>query len=326
MSRANSALSDQARELRRIVEQQQKSRGKWKGQGENSGKMKTLTVLSGKGGVGKSNFSVSLACAMADQDKKVVLLDADLGLANLDMLWGVTAKYKLSHLIEGSKGLDEVLFPLEDNIWMLPGGTGFRELADMEEARLAEFIDNLGLLEDRADVLIVDTGAGIHKNVLAFAAAADTLLLMTTPEPTAIRDAYGVLKALKNSADNSEANGKNGESSNEDRDIAFIVNMARSEREGFEVANRLKMAASQFLGLSINYLGCILKDTFVEQAVRIRKPFYRLFPDSPAAVCVKSVVEALSSGNTPGGVADVKQPKGLKAFFYRLARGYFSGR
>ena len=315
MSRANSALSDQARELRRIVEQQKRKE-------KNTGSLKTFTVLSGKGGVGKSNFSVSLACAMADQDKKIVLLDADLGLANLDMLWGVTAKYKLSHLIDGSKGLNEVLLPLEDNVWMLPGGTGLKELADMEEGRLAELIDNIGVLENKADVLIVDTGAGIHKNVLAFAAAADTLLLMTTPEPTAIRDAYGVLKALKNSAGNNEESG----GKTEGRDIAFIVNMARSEREGLEVANRLKMAASQFLGLSLNYLGCILKDSFVEQAVRIRKPFYRLLPESPAAMCVKSIAGALSSGNMPGRIADVKQPKGLKAFFYRLASGYFTGR
>jgi len=333
VSRANVALSDQAGELRRIVEQHKRK-------GKNTGNLKTFTVLSGKGGVGKSNFSVSLACAMADQGRKIVLLDADLGLANLDMLWGVTAKYKLSHLINGSKGLNEVLLPLEDNVWMLPGGTGLRELADMEEGRLVELIDNLGVLEDRADVLIVDTGAGIHKNVLTFAAAADTVILMTTPEPTAIRDAYGVLKALKNLSGNSqeiseESNYKNSAESGlkscefksiEKRDIVCVVNMANSEREGLEVANRIKMAASQFLGITVNYIGCVLKDPFVEQAVRIRKPFCRLFPDSPAAACVKLMAETLLPGDLPGKIADIKQPKGLKAFFYRLARGYFSGR
>jgi len=308
VSRSSATLSDQAKELRRIVEQhKQKSK--------NLGNLKTLTILSGKGGVGKSNFSVSLACAMADQEKKIVLLDADLGLANLDMLWGVTAKYNLSHLIGGSKGLDEILVPLENNIWMLPGGSGIKELADLEEGRLVELIDNIGFLENRADILLVDTGAGIHKSVLAFAAAADTVVLITTPEPTAIRDAYGILKALKNSAETMEK-----------KDVVFVVNMAKSEREGFEVANRLRMAASQFLELSVNYIGCILKDSFVEQAVRIRKPFYRLFPNSPAAMCVKSIVETLSSGAPPGGLVGAKQPRGLKAFFYRLARGYFSGR
>jgi flagellar biosynthesis protein FlhG len=306
VNHSSATLSDQAKELRRIVESTRQK-------GKPHGKLKTFTVLSGKGGVGKSNLSINLAYALAEQEKKVVLLDADLGLANLDMLCGITAQYNLSHMIDGRKGLEEVLVSLEKDIWMLPGGSGIKELADLEESRLMELIDSIGLLEDRADVLLVDTGAGIHQGVLAFAAAADTVVLVTTPEPTAIRDAYGILKALKNSADGKK------------KDIVFVVNMANSEREGFEVANRLKMAASQFLELSVKYIGCILKDSFVEQAVRIRKPFYRLFPDSPAARCVRSIVGALS--NAPaGGVVGVSQPKGLKEFFYSLARGYFAGR
>jgi len=308
VSYANATLSDQARELRRIVDRH-------KQKGRNYSKLKTLTILSGKGGVGKSNISINLACAMAEQEKKVVLLDADLGLANLDMLCGITAKYNLSHLIDGRKGLDEVLVPLEDSVWMLPGGSGIRELAELDERRLVELIDNVGLLEDRADILIVDTGAGIHKSVLAFASAADTVILVTTPEPTAIRDAYGILKALKNSAE-----------SRENKDIVFVVNMANSEREGLDVANRIKTAASQFLEISVSYIGCILRDTCVEQAVRVRKPFYRLFPDSPAAGCIKSIVEALSYSAPREGNVNATQPRGLKAFFYRLARGYFTER
>jgi len=303
---SNAALSDQAKELRLIVEQnRQKDKA--------LGNLKTLTVLSGKGGVGKSNISVNLACALAEQEKRIVLLDADLGLANLDMLCGITAKYNLSHIIDGSKMLNEVLVMLEKNIWMLPGGSGIKDLADLDERRLEELINNIGLLEERADVLLVDTGAGIHKSVLAFAAAADTVVLVTTPEPTAIRDAYGILKALKNSAANDEI-----------KDIVFVVNMAKSEQEGFEVANRLKMAASQFLDLSVRYIGCIFKDSFVEQAVRIRKPFYRLFPDSPAARCIRSIVETLSNASAEE-IVNVSRPSGLKAFFYRLARGYFTG-
>ena len=312
MSYGNAVLTDQAKELRNIVERNKKDKNKNKN--KKLGHLKTLTILSGKGGVGKSNLSVNLACALAEQKKKVVLLDADLGLANLDMLFGITAKYNLSHLIDGSKGLDEVLVPLENNIWMLPGGSGIKELADLDEERLVELIDNIGFLEDRADVLLVDAGGGIHKSVLTFAAAADTVVLVTTPEPTAIRDAYGLLKALKNSSEGKEK-----------KDIVFVVNMANSEREGFEVANRLKMAASQFLEISVSYIGYILKDSFVEQAVRVRKPFYRLFPDSPAARCIKSIVETLSVAPS-GGVIGVSQPRGLKAFFYRLARGYFTGR
>lgn len=305
----NSAMpSDQAKELRRIVERH-------KQKNKNLGNLKTFTILSGKGGVGKSNLTLSLACALAEEKKKIVLMDADLGLANLDMLCGITSRYNLSHLIDGSRGLDEVLAPMEENIWVLPGGSGVKELADLDERRLVELIDNIALLENRADVLLVDTGGGIHKSVLAFAAAADTVILVTTPEPTAIRDAYGILKALKNSAER-----------NEKRDIVFIVNMANSEKEGFEVANRLRMAANQFLGLSISYIGCVLRDHFVEQAVRMRKPFYRLFPNSPSAKCIRSITEMLASDVPRNGIIGVNQPRGLKAFFYSLARGYFNGR
>jgi flagellar biosynthesis protein FlhG len=298
-------ISDQAKELRRIVERHKR---------ENRGpiNLRTVTIISGKGGVGKSNLSLNLACALAEGGKRAVLLDADLGLANLDMLCGVTAKYNLTHLIDGSRTLDDVLIELKRDVWILPGGSGLKELADLEQTRLMELIDTLGFLEDRADVLLVDTGAGIHKGVLTFAEAADTVLLITTPEPTAIRDAYGVLKALKAPEGDDAAK----------KSIFFVVNMAGSEGEGLEVANRLRMAASQFLGISIEYAGCVLKDHFVEQAVRFRKPFYQLYPDSPAAAGVRKLVETLF-GLSARRHTDMNPPKGLRAFFSRLTRGYF---
>ena len=246
MNRDGVTVSDQARELRRIVElHRQETR--------NSGNLRTIAVLSGKGGVGKSNFSVNLACALAEQGRRVILLDADLGLANVDMLCGITAKYNLANLIDGSRGLDDILVQFSHNVWVLPGGSGIRELADLDESHLEALIEELGKLEDRADILLIDTGAGIHRGVLTFAMAADTAILITTPEPTSIRDAYGVLKALTTAP----AGGglKN--------DIAFVVNMANSETEGQEVANRIRMAANQFLGISVNYMGCILKDDLV---------------------------------------------------------------
>jgi flagellar biosynthesis protein FlhG len=304
VNKSAATLSDQAKELRRIVEQ-------YKQTSRKTGNLRTITILSGKGGVGKSNLSVNLACALAEIGKKIILLDADLGLANIDMLCGVTAKYNLAHLIDGSKDLDEVLVELEHNVWILPGGSGIKELADLDETRLLALIESLSVLEDRADILLIDTGAGIHKGVLTFATAADTALLITTPEPTSIRDAYGVLKILKSST---ESGGK--------RDIAFVVNMVNSENEGLEVANRLRMAANQFLSLSVNYMGCILKDRFVEQAVRIRKPFYQLYPDSPAAECIRKLVHALF-GMTAERSVNSNPPRGLKAFFFRLRRGRF---
>ncbi|MDR3264905.1 MAG: MinD/ParA family protein [Synergistaceae bacterium] len=308
MSRTDMAFSDQARELRRIVElQRQENR-------PGGGNMRTFAVLSGKGGVGKSNLSLNLACALAEQEQRVVILDADLGLANIDMLCGITARYNLAHLIDGSRGMDDVLVEFAPNIQILPGGSGIRELADLDEAHLAELIETLAVLEDRADILIVDTGAGIHRGVLAFASAADTTILITTPEPTSIRDAYGVLKALRSSP---AVGGKT--------DIAFVVNMTNSEAEGLEVANRIRMAANRFLGLSIHYMGCILNDDMVGKAVRIRKPFYQLYPASRASECIRKLGYALT-GASDKGIMNTSPARGLKAFFFRLTRGRFMER
>lgn len=308
MSRDGTTISDQARELRRIVElHRQESR--------SPGNLRTIAVLSGKGGVGKSNLSLNLACALAEHGRRVILLDADLGLANIDMLCGITSKYNLANLIDGSRGLDEVLVQYSHNIWILPGGSGIRELADLDEAHLDELINGLGNLEDRADILLIDTGAGIHRSVLSFAIAADTAILITTPEPTSIRDAYGVLKALT-------AASVSGESKS---DIAFVVNMVNSEAEGQEVVNRIRMAAHQFLGLSVNYMGCILKDDLVGKAVRIRKPFYHLYPASIAAGCIRKLIPGLL-GTAERSTVVANPPRGLKAFFLRLTRGHFRER
>ena len=141
--------------------------------------LRTIAVLSGKGGVGKSNLALALSCALADGGKRVVLLDADLGMANIDLLCGISSRFNLTHVIEGSRHLGEVLVSLKENVEVLPGGAGLKELADLDDTDLAGVIDSLGTLEDRADIVVLDTGAGIHKGVLAFALAADTTILLT---------------------------------------------------------------------------------------------------------------------------------------------------
>ena len=298
--------SDQAWELRRIVEAQRKEE-------RGFGNMRTIAILSGKGGVGKSNLALALSCAMADKGKRVVLLDADLGLANIDILSGITSKYNLSHIINGSRSLKEVLVQLEDNVWILPGGSGLKALADLDDLSLTEFITSLEALEEMADVLIIDTGAGIHRAVLSFASAVDTALLVTTPEPTSVRDAYGVVKAIKTSAIAVRP------------ELSFVVNMAASESEAREVSGRLRQAVNRFLEIRLSYSGYVLNDEYVVKAVRHRSTFFRLYPLSGAAECVRRLADVLL-----GGAADFSEfaspSKGLKAFFLRLARGYFSER
>lgn len=300
----NFAPSDQAGDLRRLVKAQRQEVRQRDGSGP-----RTLAVLSGKGGVGKSNLALALSCALADGGKRVVLLDADLGMANIDLLCGISSRFNLSHVVDGSRRLEEVLVPLEEKVEVLPGGSGLKDLADLDDAELSGVIDSLGLLEDRADVVVLDTGAGIHKGVLAFALAADTTILVTTPEPTSVRDAYGVIKSLAGP-------------SPEEKELLLVVNMASSEREAREVADRILTAANQFLGRSPVYLGHVLRDETVGRAVRLRKTFYRLFPAAPAGLCVRSLADGLFR-RWGDRTALPNPPKGLKAFFLRLSRGFF---
>ena len=302
-----SALPDQAGELRRIVEEKRLvlRRKNQKGQ------LRTIAVLSGKGGVGKSNVSAALAYALADRGKRIILLDADLGMANLDILCGVSAKYNLSHLVKGSRTLNEILIPLEDRVALLPGGVGLREMADLDEGALERVFDVLAELEDRADFLILDAGAGIHKGVLSFARAADVALLVTTPEPTSVRDAYGVIKSL-------ETGGRG-----RGRDLMLVVNMAVNRREAQDVAERIRLASMQFLGNAPTYLGHILRDDNVSRAVRGCKVFYRVTPSSSASSCVNKLTDELLRLWEGQPAPQEDRGGGLRSFLQRLTRGFF---
>ena len=296
----NTALMDQAVELRRLVEEKRQAL-------RQKARLRTIAVLSGKGGVGKSNMSVALSCALADCGKRIILLDADLGLANLDILCGVNAKYNLSHLVNGSRNLEEILVPIEDKVSLLPGGVGLREMADLDDDSMERVFESLGDLEDQADLLILDTGAGIHKGVLSFAQAADMTLLITTPEPTSVRDAYGVIKSM----------GRGEQGGNP----MLVVNMAGSREEALEVAERIRMASMQFLGSAPTYLGYVLRDDHVERAVRGRRVFYRFTPSSPASRCVKKLADELL--RLWEGRTLPRESRGLKSFFLRLTQGFF---
>ena len=289
---------DQAKDLRRIVAMQRRPAGRLTG-------LRSLAVLSGKGGVGKSNISVNLSLAMAGRGKRVVLLDADLGMANVDLLCGLSPRFNLAHVIRGQKQVRDILLPLGENLSVLPGGPGVRELADLDEEALLNLIDSMSILEGLADVLVIDTGAGIHRNTISFGAASDTVLLVTTPEPTSIRDAYGVLKALV-----SATAGKT--------EVTVVVNMAASPEEGRDVADRIRSAASQFLGLSPAFGGTVLRDETVALSVKRRTPFLSAYPDSDASRCIRSVAGRIL------GLGDEQEPppgRGVKSFFFRLARG-----
>lgn len=265
---------DQAAVLRELVN------GKKEKTGIGTAGMKSIAVLSGKGGVGKSNMAVNIALALSDLGARVAVLDADLGLANIDILFGVVPKHNLGHFLRGEKDLSDIIFEVSERVSIIPGGAGIQELADLDDQRRSWIISKLSFLEDDFDFLLLDTSAGIHKNVISFATSADFSILLTTPEPTAIRDAYSVLKSLCQST---------GGSIN----IGLVVNMTSDEKEGMLVADRITSAADQFLGYKVPYVGCVLWDSALREAVKKRKPLLLGAGDSPAVPCFRSLAKKI---------------------------------
>lgn len=292
-------------------------------------RLHTLSILSGKGGVGKSNISAALSFALADFGKRVVLLDADLGMANLDILCGVkNARYNITHLIEGSRNLNEILVHFRTSqravsqnggVALLPGGVGLKEIADLDEFAMERLFDSLSGLEELADYLIMDAGAGIHKGVLSFAYASEMTLLITTPEPTSIRDAYGVIKSLGASAWQTIEGTKTG--------LMLVVNMAGSSQEAADVAERIRLASMQFLGNAPIYLGYVLKDDVIERSVKNCKIFYRTDPESNASICVRNLAGELLRIYEGASIKREAMPGktgGIRNFFRRLKKTFLT--
>ena len=320
MMQSNSNRLDQAGELRKMVEEDRTK--------QQPPRLHTLSVLSGKGGVGKSNISAALSFALADYGKRVVLIDADLGMANLDILCGVkNAKWNISHLLDGSRSLSEVLVHFRvsgraekenGGVALLPGGVGLKEIADMEEVELGRLFAALSGLDETADYVIMDAGAGIHKGALSFAYASESTILVTTPEPTSIRDAYGVIKSLGAAAWEGGLGGAG---------LMLVVNMVNSSREAMDVAERIRLASMQFLGNAPVYLGYVLKDESIVRAVKNCRIFYRTDPNSNAGICVRNLAGELLRLCEGADVKQEEIPKtlgGMRAFLKRLTKSLFA--
>lgn len=270
------ALIDQATQLRSLVQERRRA--------------SVIAITSGKGGVGKSNIAVNLAIALASAGKGVVLLDADLGLANADVLCNIDLPCNLSHVIARKKELKEVMVRAPGGFALIGGASGLARMADLTDDDRQRLIDSLGELEDNADVILIDTGAGISPNVLAFTRAADQVLVVTTPEPTAITDAYALIKVVSREAT--------------DRQLSLLVNQVRSEAESKVVHERIAKVARQFLNVSVLDAGFVLADEQVSTAVRRRMPFILANPRCPASICVGRLAMRLEQGvasTSPGG-------------------------
>ena len=238
----------------------------------------TIAITSGKGGVGKTNLAVNLAAVLAAMRRRVVLLDADLGLANADILCNVQARFNLAHVVAGQRALAEVLTPVPAGFTLIPGASGLAKMADLTETQRQRIVRELDFLDESADVLVIDTGAGIGRNVLSFASTADHVVVVTTPEPTAITDAYAVMKVLVRCGTVEGGGSK----------ISIMVNMVRHRDEALQVYERIASVARQFLKTDVAFSGYVVNDDAVKQAVRKRVPFVQQYPNSAAAQCVQA--------------------------------------
>jgi flagellar biosynthesis protein FlhG len=306
-------MEDQAEKLREIMRQKKSSQGRSGGlaslageklqrgeNGENAalpkGERKTriITVTSGKGGVGKTNLSVNMALAFARVGKKVVVMDGDLGLANVNVMLNIIPKYNLYHVIKKQKTIREILVETEYGISIIAGASGFSQIVNMSEEERQNFISDLETLSF-ADIIIIDTSAGVSGNVLDFVAAADDAIIITTPEPTAIADAYSLIKIIAMEYETLNIG------------LKLVVNRARGVAEAKNVADRMTSIAGQYLYLKVDYLGFIYDDQNVLNAVRQQKPFMVTDPKCKASICIQHLVERMDKVRIiePGGIGTV---------------------
>ena len=245
---------------------------------------RVVAVTSGKGGVGKTNIAVNLAIGLARQRKRVVLVDLDLGLANVDILLNVTPRYNLSQVLTGRRTIEEVTIPAMGGIRLVPGASGVERLANLSDVERDTLLASFATLHRDADYIIFDTGAGISRNTTAFLAAADDIIVVTVPEPTAVVDAYAVIKMLSQEPDHG--------------DLFVLLNQTSGREEAERFATGISVTANKLLNVYVEKLGYVVSDPRVGQAVRHRRPFLLTSPGSPASVCVQTIAErmALSTG------------------------------
>lgn len=286
---------DQAEHLRKIMQQE-----------EPKSNVRVITVTSGKGGVGKSSISINLAIQMSRMGKKVVVFDADFGLANIEVMLGIRPQYNMADLMFHGMDLKGIVTEGPENVSFISGGSGVQELAKMSREQVMYLIRKLGELDQNADVVIVDTGAGISDSVLEFVVASEEVLLIATPEPTSITDAYALLKAL---------NRKAGFEKTETR-IRMVANRVRNEAEGQNLYEKMNIVANKFLNIPLDYMGIVPLDEQMSKAVMRQVPISVGHPNAPSAKAFQSITKRLLE------VDDLQETEhgGLSRLFSNLIR------
>jgi flagellar biosynthesis protein FlhG len=286
-------MKDQAEGLRNLV-QIQNDRG--------TKATRIITVTSGKGGVGKSNFTLNFALTLQSQGYKVLVFDADIGLANIDVLMGISSKYNLYHLLKKEKTIWEIIQKGYNDLDFIAGGSGFNDLLRLTDEELNYFAEQVMQLNGYVDFIIFDTGAGLSKETLKFILAAEEAFVVTTPEPTSITDAYAIIKMVN--------------SMGHDVSFKLVINRVTDAKEGKHTADKISLVAKQFLDIQIPTLGFVDDDAAVSKAVKKQIPFTVAFPNSAASRSLQLLV-----ANYLNGYRVIDTPtSGVKGFLNKMIK------
>ncbi|MEZ0537785.1 MinD/ParA family protein [Caldicellulosiruptoraceae bacterium PP1] len=256
-------------------------------------KAKVISVTSGKGGVGKSNISVNLALALIELNKKVLIIDADLGLSNIEVLIGNSPKWNLREVIYGEKDISEIIEEGPNGLKFISGGSGLIDLAQIDQEKIQELIKCFEMIDNSFDFIIIDTGAGISNNVLSFVLAADQVIVVTLPEPTAITDGYAIIKAIINKMP--------------EKEISLIINRVQNQQEAIEVHQRLNNVIKRFLQKDVEYLGYIEHNDIVSKAVLYQTPVILYNPKCDVSRQVRNIASKISGNINNEEVGGIKR-------------------
>ena len=257
--------------------------------------VQVLAVTGGKGGVGKTSVAVNLAAALAAAQRRVLLLDGDLGLANVDVFLGLSPRYTLAHVLRGERTLDEIVLPTPQGFHVVPAASGVAELANLDAATHLALVQAFSALATRLDVLIVDTAAGIAHGVTQFSQAAQHVLVVICDEPASLTDAYALIKVLSRHHGVSR--------------FRVLANMTRSPGAGEDLFRRLERVTGRFLDVVLEFAGEIPEDDCLRRTVRVQRPLLETYPSSPAAMAFKKLAARADKWPVPAG------PRGNIEFF-----------
>jgi flagellar biosynthesis protein FlhG len=307
-------MIDQAEKLRRIVNNLKNEAANNPNSSQTPEKItlnkraKVVTVTSGKGGVGKTSVTSNLAIALSQKGYRVVIIDADLGLSNIDVVFGIVPKYSLLDSINSEKGILDILCEGPNNIKFISGGSGVQELINLDKNSLEAFTANMSLLDHIADYILIDTGAGLSDTVMNFVLSAEEVLLVVTPEPTSITDAYALVKTVSNIK--------------KDCSINVLINRADSENEAKTVYNNFAAVSERFLGMKMEFLGYLPFEQSFIKSVKLQRPYLLSFPKNYCSKMIYDIADNIIRKETS---FTSPAQAGIKGFLNRFV-GLFSSR